>query len=1563
MLRKPPFVLSVVVMLLSCGLPALAADPAARPGPAAGLRASGPGSLEDGAGYLQVPDDVAKATAAKAPRPIPEFPPSRSDIRRRAPAGAASKQAGTTAESLAYSISFPLILQNSEWSTRLGVVNPHAAPAELYLHARSSTGAVLATVHVAALGPSARLYQGVDEIFASLTPEQLAGIGWVEATSDRQLQGFAEFNAADGQQKMFTEAVMSSANRLYIPHIAAEVPEIWWTRASLAAGVGDSNKTLRAGTGAQYPIADLAADGSQAAFDLNAYFLNGLGAGQAVGDFRSSDADMGGAVLFGRSDDVQVASALTLRGRPTRTLYYSHVAQSEVWWTGFTIYNVSSLTAHITVYGYDEAGNLTGQNLVEIAPRVKKVAFVGDFIGPNPIPAYVIMQSDQPVIGFELFGGQSAPIMAGINADSVTSKTLFFNHIQLNEDEWTGVTMINSGADTAHVTVTGYDDSGAQVATGSTTLDPRQKWVRFVQDLFGGTVPSALSHLRVESDQPLSGFVLVGDNALVRLDGLPAVAGEYSDATAVVDASGASLAVGEASATVPAGAIAAGTTVTFSERPLDFRCDAETELAGSACWSLQPDGLQASAPFTLSLPVPTGVTGKRVAASYVIYRWDPGWQSWSALATETGAGVLVAHPTALGVYAVGQARTDPGLSITLTFDIRPGQMMSRGWLIFKRPPQFGLVRELGDASAIYTEKYLPYMQNAARGVIDGDTLAAQYVNNLSQPVVLTNPGLIHAARGQSVWCFFVPTTDSSSVAVCANASTISCWTFAVSEGEYAAAQNKRYRVIILPIFNEETDALGYFGTKIHFNALAIDEPPVLQPATGKDPVLLVPGIQGAADYWGERVRALRSGGFNVYALSHTGWPDIPDTAQMVKAALDYVRGQLPGKKVDLIAHSAGAAIVRYYCLVTEPSTCGSKIDDLVLIGPLHQGSLAAAECALGDPVVIFSRLHLGVTTDPNMPIFRELSPGSPELADLGSRAFPSGVDPLILAGTGIVGGVDDGHVEGTLCEDGLVSVPGASLLGAATPVPLGILALNHLEQPVSEALFGILPAYLVRTGSPGFPVGNSEVVRYLWHAWQDVAEDPGDGLAFNPFAAGLVLDVNSLGGEVAVVELDGDWDTGPAGVPLIENPDNPGIYFYWSAPPDGDTGTVVDLEGAQARTGTLRLQTASGTPGGVLANVPLHASATTNAAPSTPPVIQSFTANPASIVAGESSTLSWNVTSATSVSIDQGIGTVGLSGSRTVNPSVNVTYTLTATNGDISLMAHTIVIVHTEENPGDLWGADSIVGDLYRVQAGSFSQGSPSDEPCREVDEIPFTHTVSQQLAVMATEVTQAMWAALKAVQPSLPSNQSQFPAPQNPVEKVRWMDAVLFANLLSLQQGLNQCYFKDAAFGTPVTSANYMTGEFYCNWNANGYRLPTEGEWEHFTRAGTVTPFSVAEPDYGGDDCATCSPNPALDRLDGVAWWCHNAGYQTRPAGTLNPNPWGLYDVHGNVWEWCWDWYGTYPTSSTTDYRGPASGTNRVLRGGGWFNLAGFCRSAFRSVSLPSERSGDVGFRLVRKL
>ena len=206
--------------------------------------------------------------------------------------------------------------------------------------------------------------------------------------------------------------------------------------------------------------------------------------------------------------------------------------------------------------------------------------------------------------------------------------------------------------------------------------------------------------------------------------------------------------------------------------------------------------------------------------------------------------------------------------------------------------------------------------------------------------------------------------------------------------------------------------------------------------------------------------------------------------------------------------------------------------------------------------------------------------------------------------------------------------------------------------------------------------------------------------------------------------------------------------------------------GAQARTATLRLENASGTQVGTLANVALHASATTDAAPSFPPVIQSFSADPASIIAGQTTTLSWSVSNATAVSINQGIGPVGLSGSRTVGPSLNTTYTLTATNGDISLMIRTIVIVRTDENPGQLWCVDSIVGDLYRVPAGSFSQGPPPSEPCRDVDEGQFTHTLGQQLAVMATEVTQGMWAALKAVQPRPPAGPQSIHRPSKILSK-----------------------------------------------------------------------------------------------------------------------------------------------------------------------------------------------------
>jgi len=280
--------------------------------------------------------------------------------------------------------------------------------------------------------------------------------------------------------------------------------------------------------------------------------------------------------------------------------------------------------------------------------------------------------------------------------------------------------------------------------------------------------------------------------------------------------------------------------------------------------------------------------------------------------------------------------------------------------------------------------------------------------------------------------------------------------------------------------------------------------------------------------------------------------------------------------------------------------------------------------------------------------------------------------------------------------------------------------------------------------------------------------------------------------------------------------------------------------------------------------------------------------------------------------------------------------------------------------PGDLYAVDSIAGDLMWVPAGTFTQGTPPGEPCSW--ESQFTHTLTRNLAVMATEVTQGMWSALKAAQSTLPVNPSGHSGADCPVENVTWYEAVLFANLLSVQQGLTRCYYTDAGFTTPVTSSNYTTGPFYCNFNADGYRLPTEGEWEYFCRAGTTTPYWIAEPNYNSGNCDSCTPG-LLPSLESAVVFCANDPDSTADVATKLPNPWGLYDTHGNVYEWCWDWTGPYPTGNAAGYTGPESGSNRVLRGGSWSAYPHSCLSAARSYYAPGGRINSLGFRLVRGL
>jgi len=278
---------------------------------------------------------------------------------------------------------------------------------------------------------------------------------------------------------------------------------------------------------------------------------------------------------------------------------------------------------------------------------------------------------------------------------------------------------------------------------------------------------------------------------------------------------------------------------------------------------------------------------------------------------------------------------------------------------------------------------------------------------------------------------------------------------------------------------------------------------------------------------------------------------------------------------------------------------------------------------------------------------------------------------------------------------------------------------------------------------------------------------------------------------------------------------------------------------------------------------------------------------------------------------------------------------------------------------------DSIVGDLMYVPAGTFGQGSPSDEPCRDSDETQFTHTLTRNLAVMATEVTRQMWADLKAVQPTLPvdpTDTNYGAGMTNPVQKITWYEAVLCANLLSVQRGLTRCYYIDAGFTTPVDATNYTTGPFYCDFEAGGFRLLSEGEWEYCCRAGTGTPFWIAEPNYSSDNCES-GTSGLLPSLETAAVFAANSLASTATVATKPPNPWGLHDIHGNVSEWCWDCMGTYPVGSSTNYAGPASGSSRVKRGGGWNTGANACRSAMRDYSPAGYRSFGAGFRLARSL
>ena len=256
------------------------------------------------------------------------------------------------------------------------------------------------------------------------------------------------------------------------------------------------------------------------------------------------------------------------------------------------------------------------------------------------------------------------------------------------------------------------------------------------------------------------------------------------------------------------------------------------------------------------------------------------------------------------------------------------------------------------------------------------------------------------------------------------------------------------------------------------------------------------------------------------------------------------------------------------------------------------------------------------------------------------------------------------------------------------------------------------------------------------------------------------------------------------------------------------------------------------------------------------------------------------------------------------------------------------------------------------IPAGSFQMGSnegnSDNKPVHEV-------TITKPFYMGKYEVTQAEYEKYCSYGSSSPNSGV---GANYPAYFISWYDALVYCNKRSMAEGLTPCYSirgstDPKVWGTVPSAQDATWNSVICNWNANGYRLPTEAEWEYAARAGDNTVDSLT---YSGTNDE--------NKLGDYAWYRDNSS-TTHEVGTKLPNAFGLYDMSGNVWEWCWNWITSEYDENTeggSDPTGASAGSYRVFRGGYWGNPSSLCVvSAWRGCIEPYYRDGFIGFRVVR--
>jgi formylglycine-generating enzyme required for sulfatase activity len=259
--------------------------------------------------------------------------------------------------------------------------------------------------------------------------------------------------------------------------------------------------------------------------------------------------------------------------------------------------------------------------------------------------------------------------------------------------------------------------------------------------------------------------------------------------------------------------------------------------------------------------------------------------------------------------------------------------------------------------------------------------------------------------------------------------------------------------------------------------------------------------------------------------------------------------------------------------------------------------------------------------------------------------------------------------------------------------------------------------------------------------------------------------------------------------------------------------------------------------------------------------------------------------------------------------------------------------------------------NMIKVESGTFLMGSPIDEPGRNSGEIQHRVTLNS-FSLGAHEVTQAEYESIMG------KNPSSLKGSNLPVTSVSWYDAIEFCNALSNRYDLPPAYQIDKNNADPNNTSQVENDKerWIVNWDkkSKGFRLPTEAEWEYACRAGLETPFNT------GNNITTEQAN-----YDGSKPYNNNQSGTTKgtvvPVNSYAPNRWGFFNMHGNVYEWCWDWYGNYSTVSLNNPSGPSTGEKRLIRGGGKSSSANSSRSAHRYLSFATAKYADVGFRVAK--